>query len=245
MSIPAGTNLDQCGPIAIVGSGEFLPVMAPIDQALLADRPGRVAIIPTAAGLEGDRSVNRWLTLGEAHYSAFGVETIAVRALDQESANDPANAAAVEGSGLIYFSGGDPSHVISSMRGTITWDAVVTSWTQGAALAGCSAGAMMMGSVSASPRRSDVIAGMAIFEELCVLPHFDRLDQRQGMTDSVRAQLEADVTLLGVDENTAVIVDPATGVGVVAGDGNAWLINNDGRLAFSPEQVVETVFRVS
>ncbi len=235
----------QRGPIAIVGSGEFLPVMAPIDTQLLESRPSRVAIVPTAAGLEGDASVNRWLELGASHYALLDVETVAVVAVDRESADNDATAALIDGCGLIYFSGGDPSHVIASMRDTQTWRAVRAAWSNGAALAGCSAGAMMMGSVSASPRRSDLIDGLALFERLCVLPHFDRLDQRAGMTRSVRERLDDDVTLLGVDENTAVVVDPATGRGVVAGAAKVWLITNDGRTEFTSGQTVGTTFEVS
>ena len=41
------------GPIALVGSGEFLPVMEDVDRGLLAGRPPRAAFLPTAAGEEG------------------------------------------------------------------------------------------------------------------------------------------------------------------------------------------------
>ena len=34
---------------ALVGSGEFMPVMAPVDALLLEGRVRRVAVIPTAA----------------------------------------------------------------------------------------------------------------------------------------------------------------------------------------------------
>lgn len=236
---------DQRGPVALVGSGEFLPVMAPIDQQLLATRPMRVAIVPTASGLEGESSVGRWLDLGESHFRSIDAAVVAVRALDDASANDVANAEAVAGCGLIYYSGGDPTHAIATMDNSATWAAVVSAWNDGAALAGCSAGAMMMGSVSASPRRSDLAPGLGLFDRLCVLPHFDRLDARSGMTDSVRARLEADITLLGIDENTCVIVDPATGTGTVAGDGKAWLIHADARQSFDAGQIVKTDFEMS
>lgn len=236
---------DQRGPVALVGSGEFLPVMAPIDQQLLESRPKRVAIVPTASGLEGEGSVGRWLDLGESHFRSLDAEIVAVRALDDESADNVANADAVAGCGLIYYSGGDPSHAIATMHNSATWAAVVSAWNDGAALAGCSAGAMMMGSVSASPRRSDLLPGLGLFDRLCVLPHFDRLDARPGMTDSVRERLQSDITLLGIDENTCVIVDPATGIGTVAGDGRAWLINNDARQSFDAGQSVATEFAIA
>ncbi|HLX88221.1 MAG TPA: hypothetical protein VKR22_07185, partial [Acidimicrobiales bacterium] len=48
------------GPVALAGSGEFLPVMEPVDRALLAGRPQRAAFLPTAAALEGDERTAYW-----------------------------------------------------------------------------------------------------------------------------------------------------------------------------------------
>lgn len=41
------------GPIALVGSGEFLPQMVEVDRWLLNGRLPRAAFLPTAAGEEG------------------------------------------------------------------------------------------------------------------------------------------------------------------------------------------------
>ena len=55
------------GPIALVGSGEFLPVMAEVDAGLLASsgrsRP-RVAILPTASWPDGETVFRRWAAMG-------------------------------------------------------------------------------------------------------------------------------------------------------------------------------------
>ncbi len=43
------------GPVALVGSGEYLPQMNEIDRMLLdslGEGPKRVALLPTASGLE-------------------------------------------------------------------------------------------------------------------------------------------------------------------------------------------------
>ena len=42
------------GPLALVGSGEYLPVMADVERMLLAGRPPRYVQIPTAAAPEGE-----------------------------------------------------------------------------------------------------------------------------------------------------------------------------------------------
>ena len=41
------------GPLALVGSGEYLEVMAGVEGALIAGRPRRYVQIPTAAAPEG------------------------------------------------------------------------------------------------------------------------------------------------------------------------------------------------
>ena len=50
------------GLIALVGAGEYLPVMEDVDRYLLSSvnsKMPRVVCLPTAAGQEGDDSVNR------------------------------------------------------------------------------------------------------------------------------------------------------------------------------------------
>jgi hypothetical protein len=41
------------GPLALVGSGEYLPSMLEIERALITGRPPRYVQIPTAAAPEG------------------------------------------------------------------------------------------------------------------------------------------------------------------------------------------------
>jgi cyanophycinase-like exopeptidase len=130
--------------VALVGSGEFLPVMEPVDRALLQGRPPRAAFLPTAAALEGDARVAYWLDLGRRHYEQLGVEPVPVPVRDRQDAEDPAMAALVHDVGLVYLSGGDPHLLSSTLRGTAVWSAILEAWQGGAALAGCSAGAMAL-----------------------------------------------------------------------------------------------------
>ncbi len=132
------------GPVALVGSGEYLPVMQEVEASLIAGRPPRYVQLPTAAGLEGPASVSRWVALGEQQAARIGVEAVPLMVLDREGAEDPANAARVAGAGLIYLSGGNPTHVAESLQGTRVWAAIADEWRAGAALAGCSAGAMAL-----------------------------------------------------------------------------------------------------
>jgi cyanophycinase-like exopeptidase len=114
------------GPIALVGSGEFLPAMAEIDAALLAasgrSRP-RVAILPTASWPDGEEVFRRWADMGAAHFTALGAEVEPVLVRDRFDADDDAPAQAIGEADLVYLSGGKPSHLTESLLGTRVGDA--------------------------------------------------------------------------------------------------------------------------
>src|SRR5215472_2460769 len=97
------------GPLALVGSGEYLPVMTEVERLLIEGRPPRYVQIPTAAAPEGEYSLRRWLDLGAAQADRLGVEQIPVVVRDRAEADSPELAAMIAGAGLIYLSGGSPT----------------------------------------------------------------------------------------------------------------------------------------
>ena len=60
--------------IAMVGSGEYLPEMEPVDRYLMEQlgEPARVTCLPTAAGTEGAERIAYWSDLGVEHFTAMG-----------------------------------------------------------------------------------------------------------------------------------------------------------------------------
>ncbi|HXQ44590.1 MAG TPA: Type 1 glutamine amidotransferase-like domain-containing protein [Acidimicrobiales bacterium] len=213
----------SAGPVALVGSGEFLDVMVTVDAHLLEGRPRRAAVLPTAASLEGGERVAWWLELARRHYGAMGVEAVAVPVLTRADADDPDLAGLVEGVGLVYLSGGDPHHLASTLRGSVVWDAVTAAWHGGAALAGCSAGAMALTSgappdlgpggtrrpVSADGATDGAAAGgsgLGVVGHLAVIPHFDLLERRRpGVAAWFASWQRPGTTLVGVEEETALV----------------------------------------
>lgn len=234
------------GPIALAGSGEFLPVMAEVDRALLRGRPQRAAFLPTAAALEGDDRIAYWLDLGRRHYEELGVEPVPVPVRTRHDAEDPAMAALVRDVGLVYLSGGDPHHLAATLRGTRVWEAILRAWQEGAALAGCSAGAMALTAGApagvGSQRRdgasgADVAGhedgeanGLGTVPGLAVVPHFDMIDRwRPGAVERFLAWRPADAVLVGIDEETALVADELGGPWRVEGTGAAWVLEPDAR----------------
>ncbi|MBT8239873.1 MAG: Type 1 glutamine amidotransferase-like domain-containing protein [Acidimicrobiia bacterium] len=215
------------GPVGLVGSGEFTSTTSEIDLLLLRGRPQRAVVIPTASALDGSKTFQRWLELGESHFRSLGVEPVSLPVADRAHADDRKIAAQIEGAGLIYFSGGDPEHLCETLRDTALWAAVLEAWRSGTALAGCSAGAMMMGSQTRSPRKEYFCDALNLFDDLVVIPHFDRINAfRPGMADEVAAAVPESTTVLGVDEDTGLVL---TDDGwQVVGLGGAWLVGPEG-----------------
>lgn len=194
------------GRLALVGSGEYLPVMEPVEAWLLEDRPPNYVQLATAAAPEGDTVLARWHRLGQEAAKRLGAEQVIVDIRTREDAHDPHWLPLIESAGLIYLSGGNPSHLANTLRGTPAWQAIARTWTQGASLAGCSAGAMALcGYVPdfRHPRRGGV-TGLGVLPDARVLPHFDRYT-RWVPDFALRPLLSDGVQVLGIDEDTALL----------------------------------------
>jgi cyanophycinase len=231
-------NSGSPGPLALVGSGEYLPVMAEVEGLLLKGRLPRYVQLPTAAAQEGEESLKHWLDLGAAQADRLGVEQVPLLARNRDEANDPELAALVEGAGLIYLSGGSPPYLAQTLRGTKVWEAILAAWRSGSALAGCSAGAMALtGWVPAmrAPHRA-ADPGLGVVPTLRVLPHFDKmLGWVPDLLTRALLHAPAGTTVLGIDEDTAMV--DLTGLGhswQVYGRQQVWVLADGPRRPFPP-----------
>ena len=199
------------GLIALVGSGEYLPVMEDVDRYLLDSlnlngRKPRVVCLPTAAGKEGDQSVNRWSTMGVEHFKKLGADVTALRIIDRKSADDGQFEPVLENADLIYFSGGDPGYLYETMNNTCAWTAAQRAWTRGAIYAGCSAGAMILGKRMPSFRLAGTQNGFGIVPAEFIVPHFDAIPAIwKPVILALQKQLKPGQCMLGVDEDTALV----------------------------------------
>jgi cyanophycinase len=232
------------GPVALVGSGEFLAAMEPVDAGLLEGRPRRAVVVPTAAAREGDARVSYWLELGRAHYESMGVEPVLLDVRTRQDADDPATAALVAGAGLVYLSGGDPHHLSDTLRDTALWRAIVAAWQEGTALGGCSAGAMALtsgapdnllptgGASRRAPQHPRVPNGLGLIGGLAVIPHFDQMERfRPGSLEWFASWQPAGTTLVGIEEETALV--SSGGRWQVQGTGAVWVLDAAPRARFA------------
>ncbi len=218
------------GPVALVGSGEFLEVMEPVDASLLEGRAPRAVFLPTAAAEDGDARVDYWLELGTRHFTKLGVEAVPLRVLDRDEAQRADLAAAVAGAGLVYLSGGNPGYLADTLRATAVWRAVLDAWEAGAALAGCSAGACALSAVADDFRRPGRFSGrgLDVVPQVATIPHFDRFSSyAPDLADRVLATTPPAVEVLGIDEDTALVGGPDCFT--VAGRQAVWHLSRDGR----------------
>jgi len=210
----------QPGPLALVGSGEYLPVMAGVEGALIEGRPRRYVQVPTAAAREGRQRLQYWLDLGAAQAERLGVEQVPLVVRDRDEAESEDLAALVHGAGLVYLSGGDPGYLARVLRGTRVWAAIEAAWRSGAALAGCSAGAIALTDwvPAIRDRAREPDHGLGVLPQLRVLPHFDKLASWAPELVARAAEgLAPGMTAIGIDEDTA-IVD-------LAGRGRSWQVH--------------------
>ncbi|HET9878077.1 MAG TPA: Type 1 glutamine amidotransferase-like domain-containing protein [Candidatus Limnocylindria bacterium] len=220
------------GQICLVGAGEYLPAMRPVDAQLLTLTPAaregrtpRVICLPTAAGTEGQRVVSRWMRMGIDHFTALGADAVALPIVDHRTAADAGHEATLAAADLVYLSGGKPPHLLDSLRDTSTWRGILTMLERGGVLAGCSAGAMIMGShVPGLALTTTMRAGFGLVPGAMVMPHFDELFGRFAALATLRAPPGS--YLLGIDGGTGLIIGAdgwrVLGVGrVVVDDGGA------------------------
>jgi cyanophycinase len=222
------------GRIALVGSGEYLPIMQGVESWLLEDRPPRFVQIATAASLEGERTLAKWHTLGRESAERLGVEQVVLDIRNREDANSEHHVAAMENAGLIYLSGGNPGHLARTLRGTRVWSAIREQWTRGASVAGCSAGAMALCGYVPDFRhpKAGGEEGLGLVMNARVIPHFDRYT-RFIPDFALTPLLTNDNIVIGIDENTALVSDGTTASSsrewkfVSRGQGSSWRIDPD------------------
>ena len=136
----------MAGTLALVGAGEFLDSMSAVDRQLI-DRAGgsKVVILPTASAPDGAGVPEHWIEMGVEHFTRLGAQADGLLALDRAACDDAVNADRVRAANLVYFSGGKPDYLRSALNGTAVWSAVREVFERGGVIAGCSAGAMIMG----------------------------------------------------------------------------------------------------
>lgn len=201
--------------LGLFGSGEFLPWAQEVDRFLL-DRArsgdGSAVVIPTASAPEGEEVFQSWIAKGLRHYESMSVPARFAPLRTREDAEDPATLESIEGASLLYFSGGNPAFLASTLRDTPFWKSVMKAIENGVAVAGCSAGACIFGEQAPDPTKiSDVKEafrprGLSVIPGVAFGAHWDMLDSYYpGLRRVALDAVPPDQFMVGLDEDTAIV----------------------------------------
>jgi len=198
-------NSTSPGAVALVGSGEFLPPIEPLDSLLverLHETP-RVVVLPTASVPDGPGVPERWAKMGVEHFTRLGAKVEPVLLLTRADAESADLAAQIAAANFVYFSGGKPQYLLATLRESVCWQAIQRVYAAGGVVAGCSAGAMVLGAGMVDfPRLWRTVPALGLAPDVAVIPHFDELPRM--LTGLARPAARRTV-IAGVDGSTALI----------------------------------------
>jgi cyanophycinase len=214
------------GYILLEGGAEFGGQMATPDlraMELAGGPQARLRVIPAAAAPDDNhqragRNAERW-------FRKLGATDAAVLPLiDRQSAENLTLADTLRESQLIYMLGGFPQHLAQSLAGTAAWQAICRARQSGAVIGGSSAGAMVLCEYFYNSENDRVLQGLGLVKGACVLPHHDTF----GSSWAPRLRrLLPEIVMIGIDEETGVIDDAASGHWRVYGKGTATRYHHD------------------
>jgi len=207
--------------------------MEEVDRGLIRrlPAPARVVCLPTAAGTEGPERIGYWSQLGIDHFTRLGAQVEALPVIDRASANDPGLATVILKANFVYLSGGKPTYLYNTLSGSRAWEAILAVLEQGGLLAGCSAGAMIMGEKFYG--FPGLKTGFNFLSGATVVPHFDEISQ--AFLQPIRLAAGNKLTLVGIEGNTALLQSKSE-AGVryeVLGSGGVTIWNGRGRKRYT------------
>jgi cyanophycinase len=226
------------GYLLLAGGAEFGGRMAPADQRaihLAGGAGAAVRIIPAAAAPDdnhihaGNNGVRWFKSLGAKDVLSLGLT-------DRASADQPEIVAALRSARLIYLLGGFPAHLHGSLAGSLGWSAALEAYQEGALIGGSSAGAMVLCEHFFDPRSGELLQGLNLLPNTCVLPHYKEFGRRWA--DRLRTLLP-DAVLIGLEEGTAIINDGVDGKWTVHGGGRLTLLRPNATRIFTPGESFE------
>jgi len=196
----------RCGPLALVGGGEWQPGCSFDAELLLASGGTEVLVLPTAAAYEHpEKSVQT----ARDWFEALGGHVEGLMVLGRPDAENEAFAAAVRASRFVYLGGGSSMHLRSVLKGSLLWDALLEAWRAGAVVAGSSAGAMVLTDPMVDSRGGALTVGLGMVEQIAVIPHFGH-ENAEKVHRSI-ALAAPGLPVVGIPERTALIRDPDGG----------------------------------
>jgi hypothetical protein len=255
------------GPIALFGSGETAPGGQRIFDTLfqLTDPSPQVKILETPAGFElnSDQvasSVGRFIKHHLQNYNP-DIEIIPARKKDTPNSPDARNIAQpILDADLIFMGPGSPTYTVRQLENTLSWEYILARHRLGAGLAFSSAATVAISSYSLPVYEIYKVGedlhwkpGLNFFSHyslpLVFIPHWNNQDGGEGL-DTSRCYmglsrfeelveiLPKDQLIIGIDENTGLVIDLQASCLHGVGQGNVTIINKRSREVIPPNTAV-------
>ena len=244
--------MGRIGALALVGSGEYLPVMQDLESALINSgisngKPNVFLQIPTAAGEESAERLKFWESRGADQARSIGTVQEFLPIFKREDAFNDKYISLVKDAALIYFSGGDPGYLANSLYETPLWDEIKKNWLAGASLAGCSAGAMALSSDVPNffRMKEEGIPGLNVIPHLRPIPHYNKFfGWIPDSAAKIVMKAPDGTVIIGIDEDTALVtgLDEDTNLAVkswrVYGEGSVHILSGAPTARFKVGELV-------
>jgi cyanophycinase len=160
-----------------------------------------IRIIPAAAA--PDDNHKRAGMNGVRWFESLGARNVDVTfVIDRASAQDESLAQELRAAKLIYLLGGFPRHLGETLWNSRAWQAVMDARQNGAVIAGSSAGAMVLCEHYYDPYEKQLLRGLNLLPNCCVIPHHNNFGKGWAAQLS---QLLPGADLIGIDEETGMI----------------------------------------
>jgi len=217
------------GYIGLVGGEEFRVGCEEMDREIMrvsGQQPAQVLVLPTAAVTGPAKAADD----GVAHFSGLGGDARQLMVLDRTQSLDPEYISAFGGVGVVYFTGGNPDHLLASLKDSPLLTAILKTVEQGTVLAGSSAGAMVLGSYMR--RSGGWIEALGVVPGVAVMAHHENRDPAETSRE-IQTEAPSGLTVLGVDARTGCLGKPGNWRVVGSGkvtvyQGSGWAVYQSG-----------------
>jgi cyanophycinase-like exopeptidase len=245
----------HAGPIVLFGSGETSPrggqVWEAIAQRLASPLP--IAVLETPAGFELNSAqvAARVADFVQVRLQNYRAEVTVVPARKRGtsfSPDDAAITAPILEANLVFLGPGSPTYAVRQLHGSLAWQRIVARHRLGSALVLASAAAIAAGAfvlpvyeifkVGEDPHWRpglDLLRPYGL--ALAIIPHWNNAEGGAGLDTSrcfvgqerfaqLLLRLPATTTVLGIEEQTALVIDVEAGQCDVLGLGGVHLIRS-------------------
>ncbi|HZP26059.1 MAG TPA: hypothetical protein VFB90_03330 [Dehalococcoidia bacterium] len=240
------------GVVTLIGAGELMSATSHLHRAALTrvGRSPRAVFLDTTAGFE--TNIDAIVQKAVEYYSHHLQTELHVARYRHSERVTPAEAGAaiaeVRAADIIFAGPGSPTYAVQQWRNSPLWDEVLQRFQAGAHLLFASAASITLGrytlpvyeiyKAGADPyweEGLDLLGQLGL--NVAIVPHFndnsggENYDSRfcyvgARRFDALQEQLPPDITILGIDAYTAVVLDPATRQATIAGQGGLTVIGD-------------------